>query len=134
MQKSVVSNSCYSIHFTKLDVTIKEDWIRAWDEAEDVLGGKIEILCNNAGITPGVRKLKKCSCVWICILHHFQAGVDDNISIMGVGNTQGAMYALKKMQLSNGGNGGRIITTAAIAGLLVRTSMVKIQVFMMVSQ
>ena len=54
MQKSVVSNFCYSIHFTKLDVTIKEDWVRAWDEAEDVLGGKIEILCNNAGVPPRV--------------------------------------------------------------------------------
>ena len=52
----------------------------------------------------------------------FQAGVDENINIMGVGNTQGAMYALKKMQISNGGNGGRIITTASIAGLLVWVS------------
>ena len=41
---------------------------------------------------------------------------------MGVGNTQGAMYALKKMQISNGGLGGRIITTASVAGLQVRTS------------
>ena len=38
---------------------------------------------------------------------------------MGVGNTQGAMYALKKMQKSNGGNGGRIITTASVAGVQV---------------
>ena len=74
----------------------------------------------------GWENKKKCSCVWIRILHHFQAGVDDNISIMGVGNTQGAMYALKKMQISNGGNGGRIITTAAIAGLLVKNYMIKI--------
>ena len=32
----------------------KDDWKSAWDEAEDVLGGKIEILCNNAGVPPRV--------------------------------------------------------------------------------
>ena len=90
-----------------------------WSQAEAILGGKIEILCNNAGITPGVRNDPSVILFSSYTLHHFQAGVDDNISIMGVGNTQGAMYALKKMQISNGGNGGRIITTASIAGLLV---------------
>ena len=44
----------FSIHFTKLDVTVKEDWVKAWNEAEDFLGGKIEILCNNAGVPPRV--------------------------------------------------------------------------------
>ena len=96
-----------------------------WSQAEAILGGKIEILCNNAGITPGVRN-DLSALVFSYIFHDFQAGVDDNISIMGVGNTQGAMYALKKMQISNGGNGGRIITTASIAGLLVKTYMIKI--------
>ena len=43
-----------SIHFTKLDVTQREDWVRAWNEAEEILGGKIEILCNNAGVPPRV--------------------------------------------------------------------------------
>ena len=47
---------------------------------------------------------------------YFQAGVETNINVMGVGNTQGAV---KKMQISNGGNGGRIITTASAAGLVV---------------
>ena len=36
------------------DVTSKENWKSAWNEAEDVLGGKIEILCNNAGVPPNV--------------------------------------------------------------------------------
>ena len=44
----------FSVHFTKLDVTVKEDWVKAWDEAEEFLGGKIEILCNNAGVPPRV--------------------------------------------------------------------------------
>ena len=44
----------YSVHFAKCDVSSKDDWKRAWDEAEDVLSGKIEILCNNAGVPPRV--------------------------------------------------------------------------------
>ena len=63
-----VSNFCYSIHFTKLDVTIKEDWVRAWDEAEDVLGGKIEILCNNAGVPPRVCSFNSMLEEIICLL------------------------------------------------------------------
>ena len=42
------------VHFVSCDVTSKEDWKKAWNEAEDVLGGKIEILCNNAGVAPSV--------------------------------------------------------------------------------
>ena len=40
----------YSVHFVKCDVTKKDEWVKMWDEAEVVLGGKIEILCNNAGV------------------------------------------------------------------------------------
>ena len=42
------------VHFVKCDVSSKDDWKRTWDEAEEVLGGKIEILCNNAGVPPRV--------------------------------------------------------------------------------
>ena len=45
----------FSVHFAKCDVSSKDDWKRTWDEAEEVLGGKIEILCNNAGVPPRVR-------------------------------------------------------------------------------
>ena len=45
--------------------------------------------------------------------------MEDNISIMSLGNTQGAMFAVKKMKVSNGGSGGRIITTASVLGLQV---------------
>ena len=47
--------------------------------------------------------------------------MEDNISIMSLGNTQGAMFAVKKMKVSNGGSGGRIITTASVLGLQVGT-------------
>ena len=57
--------------------------------------------------------------IWVMNIYKFQAGVEDNISIMSLGNTQGAMFALKKMKISNGGAGGRIVTTASVLGLQV---------------
>ena len=51
------SADIFSIHFTICDVTSKDNWAKMWDEAEDVLGGKIEILCNNAGVPPRVRSI-----------------------------------------------------------------------------
>ena len=46
-----------SVIFVKCDVTLKDDWMKMWDEAEHGLGGKIEILCNNAGVPPRVDKM-----------------------------------------------------------------------------
>jgi hypothetical protein len=40
-------------------VAIPEDWTRLWDAAENALGGKIELLLNNAGINPLV-KISEC--------------------------------------------------------------------------
>lgn len=44
----------FSICFVKCDVSKKEDWTKLWDEAERILGGKIDIFCNNAGVGPSV--------------------------------------------------------------------------------
>jgi NAD(P)-dependent dehydrogenase (short-subunit alcohol dehydrogenase family) len=42
--------------FVKCNVASKEEWYNLWDEAEKQLEGKIEILCNNAGVSPTVSK------------------------------------------------------------------------------
>ena len=39
-----------------------------WDEAEEVLGGKIEILCNNAGVPPRVCSFNSMLEEIICLL------------------------------------------------------------------
>ena len=129
MYRQCLYRLCFIFHklsfsrvcFIKCDVTSKYDWSEMWDQAENVLGGKIEILCNNAGVPPSVGSHKLHQLIEIFVLNFnlLQSGIDNNLSIMSIGNTQGAMYALKKMQISNGGNGGRIITTASIAGLAV---------------
>ena len=43
-----------SLCFFKSDVTVKKDWPKLWDFAELTLEGKIDILINNAGLTPFV--------------------------------------------------------------------------------
>ena len=42
----------HSICFIKCDVSVKDDWNKLWDSAEKNLGGKIDILINNAGLSP----------------------------------------------------------------------------------
>ena len=39
---------------------------------------------------------------------------------MAIGATTGVTYAVERMSMSKGGKGGRIITTASYAGLVVR--------------
>ena len=45
----------YRVCFVKCDVTSKFDWSEMWTQVESSLGGKIEILCNNAGVPASVR-------------------------------------------------------------------------------
>ena len=48
-----------------------------------------------------------------------QAGIGLNLSVMTIGATIGITYAVERMSRSKGGKGGRIITTASVAGLVV---------------
>ena len=50
--------------------------------------------------------------------------MDANLSVLAIGATRGITYAVERMSRSNGGKGGRIITTASIAGLVVRSKIV----------
>ena len=45
--------------------------------------------------------------------------MDTNLGVMAIGATTGITYAVERMSLSKGGKGGRIITTASLAGLVV---------------
>ena len=42
----------HSICFIKCDVSVKDDWTELWNSAEQILGGKIDVLINNAGLSP----------------------------------------------------------------------------------
>ncbi len=41
-----------SLCFVRCNVAERESWISMWDEAEQTLGGRIDLLCNNAGVGP----------------------------------------------------------------------------------
>ena len=45
--------------------------------------------------------------------------MDLNLSVMALGATTGITLAVERMSKSKGGKGGRIITTASVAGLVV---------------
>ena len=46
--------------------------------------------------------------------------MDTNLKVMAIGATTGVTYAVERMGISKGGKGGRIITTASSAGLVVK--------------
>ncbi len=117
------ANKKDSIHFVKCDVSSKDEWRSLWDEAESLLGGKIDILCNNAGVPPrvGYDNYKLAFYGQRCGIFFSKAGIDVSLNVMTIGATNGVRIALDRMSRSKGGNGGRIITTASCAGIVVRT-------------
>ena len=48
--------------------------------------------------------------------------MEANLNVMAIGATTGVTYAVERMSISKGGSGGRIITTASSAGLVVRVT------------
>jgi NADP-dependent 3-hydroxy acid dehydrogenase YdfG len=93
-----------AVHPIKLDVMDREGFARAADEAERVLG-KVQVLCNNAGV--GIMgKMKK-------------ATYGDWDWIVGVilgGTINGVQTFLPRMLAH--GEGGHIVNTASLSGVL----------------
>ena len=119
----VTMNQLLRVNFVNCDVTSTKNWEEAWNEAERILGGKVEILCNNAGVPPRVsadHRLGHFKCQISVKSILLQAGIETNLNVMSIGATIGVTYALERMSVSKGGSGGRIITTASSAGLIVR--------------
>jgi len=87
------------VGFGTHDVTDQEGWRKVWEDAEEFFHGKVEALCNNAGIyNPEA---------WAKVLE-----------INLIGTAYGTMLAMEKMGISRGGYGGLIVQTASLAGLV----------------
>jgi len=84
------------VTFLELDA---KQWNKVWDEAEIWLGSKINVLMNNAGVFSRTN--------WKLM---------NDINMTGM--LTGTMVAIERMGLSNGGQGGTIVHTASLAGLL----------------
>jgi len=88
-----------NVGFAQQDVTDQEQWRKVWEMAEKFFGGKVDALCNNAGIFHKTD--------WKKVL---------DINFMGV--AYGTMLAIEKMGVSHGGSGGLIVQTGSMASFL----------------
>jgi len=88
-----------NVGFGEQDVTNQEQWREVWEKAEKFFDGRVEALCNNAGIFHKT--------AWKKVL---------DINLMGV--AYGTMLAMEKMGASRGGPGGLIVQTGSMASFL----------------
>jgi len=92
------------VHFIRCDVTKLEDLKALYDGTEDFFSGKVNIFCNNAGVSPVSTGWKICM----------------DINIMSV--MSATEMVMDKMDTRNGGEGGLILNTASIVGILTANS------------
>lgn len=92
------------VHFLKLDVADRAEMARAADQAEAVFG-KVHVLCNNAGVSSPIPM--------------DEASFEDWDWILGV-NLQGVINGIVSFlpRLKRHGEGGHIVNTSSIAGLV----------------
>jgi NAD(P)-dependent dehydrogenase (short-subunit alcohol dehydrogenase family) len=92
------------VHFVKLDVADRSQMRRAADQAEAVFG-KVHVLCNNAGVSSPIPM--------------DDATYEDWDWILGV-NLQGVINGIVTFlpRLKRHGEGGHIVNTSSIAGLV----------------
>eukprot|EP00090_Calanus_glacialis_P035589 TRINITY_DN60721_c0_g1_i1.p1 TRINITY_DN60721_c0_g1~~TRINITY_DN60721_c0_g1_i1.p1 ORF type:complete len:302 (-),score=74.06 TRINITY_DN60721_c0_g1_i1:66-971(-) len=88
-----------NVHFVKCDVTKDEEIVNLYESCEAHFNKKVDIFCNNAGINH-VLGWRKCM----------------QIDIMAV--MAGTEIAMERMSLDKGGNGGLIVNTASLAGIV----------------
>lgn len=94
-QEKFGTSSCL---FQETDVTRKEDWETLWSIAEKFFENKINVLVNNAGVSPLV-------------------GFDVCMKINLEGVLHGCNLFKEKLGLHNGGPGGLVVNTASVAGI-----------------
>jgi len=85
--------------FQEADVSSKAEWEKLWSRAESFFGGKVDVLVNNAGVSPVLP---------------FDTVMKVNLD----GVLHGAQLFSEKQSIESGGPGGLVINTASIAGIL----------------
>jgi len=85
--------------FLEADVSSKADWGKLWSRAESFFGGKVDVLVNNAGVSPVLP---------------FDTVMKVNLE----GVLHGAQLFSEEQSIESGGSGGLVINTASIAGIL----------------
>jgi NAD(P)-dependent dehydrogenase (short-subunit alcohol dehydrogenase family) len=98
------------VHFIKLDVTDRESYAKAADEAEKVFG-KIHVLVNNAGVGSGGPAINTTYKDW-----------DYSISVNIGGVVNGIVTILPR--ILKHGEGGHIVSTSSTLGVAAATNMI----------
>jgi len=96
LQEQFGTSSCL---FQEIDVTKKEDWETLWSIAEEFFQNQIDVLVNNAGVSPVL-------------------GFDLCMKINLEGVLHGCNLFEEKLARYNGGPGGLVVNTASMAGIL----------------
>jgi NAD(P)-dependent dehydrogenase (short-subunit alcohol dehydrogenase family) len=105
---AVLKGSNLPYHFVRLDVTDREAFAAAADEAERVFG-KIHVVCNNAGVGGNAPM--------------DEAEYEDWDWVLGV-NLGGVVNGVKTMvpRIKKHGEGGHIVNTSSMAGIIPLTT------------
>jgi len=85
--------------FHAADVSSKADWEALWSRAEQFFGGKVDVLVNNAGVSP--------------VVCNFDTVMKVNLD----GVLYGANMMAERQSKESGGPGGLVVNTASLAGL-----------------
>ena len=93
------------VAWTHQDVTDKDQWRLVWDMAEAFFDGRVEALCNNAGI-----------------YETYESTNTNIINVNLLGVAYGTNLAMEKMSVERGGRGGLIVQVASMAGLVTTSA------------
>lgn len=106
------------VTFVRCDVRSEDEVKALWDQTVAYFGAPVDVMVNNAGVNQ-IGGWKRCMDINIVSKIGFDPfSLYILLNIFQIGVMNGTYLAYDKMSKSNGGNGGIIINTASMAGIV----------------